>query len=202
MTNASTSSSSAGVKRKALSIYEKLNIIKLYGEKIGVFNKQQIADQLGLPTYSLRTILKNKKEIEKTRFHEIRKSENYSLEDIYSADEFGLFFKLMSDKSLVLKDKTCHGGKLSKDWLTFLTCSNKSGTDKLKLLVIAQNHAWMTGSLFIEWVQQLNCKFVKQKRKVLLFVDNCPTHPKDITLTNIKLVFFPPNATSKLQPLD
>ncbi|XP_050065566.1 tigger transposable element-derived protein 4-like [Aphis gossypii] len=107
---------------------------------------------------------------------------DYSPEDIYNADEFGLFFKLMSNKSLVMKDETCHGGKLSKDRLTVLTCSNWSGTDKLKLL--------------------LNCEFVKQKRNVLLFVDNCPAHPKEITLTNIKLVFFPPNATSKLQPLD
>jgi len=147
---------------------------------------------------------------------------DYSPEDIYNADELGLFFKLMPDKSLVMKDETCHGGKLSKDRLTVLTCSNWSGTDKLKLLVIgkskslrcfknvhtlqcdykAQNCAWMTGSLFIEWVQQLNCKFVKQKRKVLLFVDNCPAHPKEIILTNIKLVFFPLNAMSKLQPLD
>ncbi|XP_060851677.1 tigger transposable element-derived protein 4-like [Rhopalosiphum padi] len=82
---------------------------------------------------------------------------DYSPENIYNADEFGLFFKLMPDKSLVMKDETCHGGKLSKDRLTVLTCSNWSGTDKLKLLVIAQNRAWMTGSLFIEWVQQLNC---------------------------------------------
>lgn len=67
MTSASTSSSSAGVKRKALSIDDKLSII-LYDEKIGVFNKQQIADQLGLPSSSLRTILKNRKEIEKKRF--------------------------------------------------------------------------------------------------------------------------------------
>lgn len=60
----------------------------------------------------------------------------------------------------------------------------------------------MTGILLIEWVHQLNCEFVKQKRKVLLFVDNCPAHSKEITLTNIKLVFFPLNATNKLLPLD
>jgi len=68
MTSASTSSSSAGVKMKALSIGDKLSIIKLHDEKNGVFNKQQIADQLGLPSSSLRTILKNRKEIEKKRF--------------------------------------------------------------------------------------------------------------------------------------
>jgi len=49
---------------------------------------------------------------------------------MYNADEFGLFFKLIPDKSLVLKDETiCHSGKLSKDRLTVLTCSNWFGTD-------------------------------------------------------------------------
>lgn len=66
MTGASTSSSSAGVKRKAFSVDDKLNIIKLYDKKTG--NKQQIADQLGLPSSSLRTIMKNRKEIEKNTF--------------------------------------------------------------------------------------------------------------------------------------
>ncbi|XP_008189452.1 tigger transposable element-derived protein 4-like [Acyrthosiphon pisum] len=274
MTSASTSSSSAGMKRKALSIDDKLRIIKLYDETIGVFNKQQIADQLGLPFSSLRTILKNRKEIEKNAFsgstkrqkvrngkneqlenillewfrqartlnlavngpvltekaNEIAKRLNitdfggsngwldrfrkrhgivyrkicgeadavddnsikswketiqpnflkdYSPEDIYNADEFGLFFKLMPDKSLVMKDETCHGGKLSKDRLTVLTCSNWSGTDKLKLLLKT-----MRGLLEVYSLNGFNSSTAK------------------ITLTNIKLVFFPPNATSKLQPLD
>ncbi|XP_060873374.1 tigger transposable element-derived protein 4-like [Metopolophium dirhodum] len=88
MTSASTSSSSAGVKRKALSIDDKLRIIKLYDEKIGVFNKQQIADQLRLPSSSLRTILKNRKEIEKNAFsgstkrQKVRNGKNEQLENI------------------------------------------------------------------------------------------------------------------------
>lgn len=40
MTSSSTSSSHVEVKRKALSIDEKLNIIRQYDEKIGVLNKQ------------------------------------------------------------------------------------------------------------------------------------------------------------------
>ncbi|GFX28812.1 HTH CENPB-type domain-containing protein [Trichonephila clavipes] len=44
---------------------------------------------------------------------------------------------------------------------------------------------------------------VRRKEKcVILFVDNCPAHPKDIPTTNVKIVFLPPTATSKLQPLD
>ena len=34
-----------------------------------------------------------------------------------------------------------------------------------------------------------------------MFVDNCSSHP-DIEASDIKLVFLPPNTTSKLQPMD
>jgi len=88
MTSASSSSSSAEVKRKTLSIDDKLNIIKLYDGKIGVFNKQQIADQLRLPSSSLRTIMKNRKEIEinafsgSTKRQKVRNDKNEQLENI------------------------------------------------------------------------------------------------------------------------
>ncbi|KAK2579996.1 hypothetical protein KPH14_011995 [Odynerus spinipes] len=35
-----------------------------------------------------------------------------------------------------------------------------------------------------------------------MFIDNCPAHPKNVELRNIKLIFLLPNATSKLQPMD
>jgi hypothetical protein len=38
--------------------------------------------------------------------------------------------------------------------------------------------------------------------KILLLVDNCPAHPHIQDLSNTKLVFLPPNATSVLQPMD
>ncbi|CAF4522183.1 unnamed protein product, partial [Didymodactylos carnosus] len=47
----------------------------------------------------------------------------------------------------------------------------------------------------------LNVSMKKQKRKIILFIDNAPCHPVDIKLSNIKLQYFPPNTTSKLQPL-
>ncbi|GFT06051.1 tigger transposable element-derived protein 4 [Trichonephila clavipes] len=69
-------------------------------------------------------------------------------------------------------------------------------------LPISSSRSWMTGDLFKNWIHQLDAIFGKQKRKVILFVDNCPAHPKDIPTTNIKIVFLPPTATSKLQLLD
>lgn len=45
-------------------------------------------------------------------------------------------------------------------------------------------------------------KMKKQKRKIILFKDNATSHPNDLKLKSVNLVFFPPNATSILQPLD
>jgi len=39
-------------------------------------------------------------------------------------------------------------------------------------------------------------------RHILLFIDNCSSHVSVAGLTNVKLIFFPPNCTSKLQPAD
>ena len=39
---------------------------------------------------------------------------NYSLSDIYNADEFGLFYQALPEKSLHLKSERCVGGKHSK----------------------------------------------------------------------------------------
>lgn len=44
--------------------------------------------------------------------------------------------------------------------------------------------------------------FLLYFREILLFLDNAPVHPVDFKLSNIKIIFFPPNTTSKVQPLD
>ena len=60
----------------------------------------------------------------------------------------------------------------------------------------------MTASLFDEWLADVNRKMMKQKRKILLFIDHAPCHNSDKEYSNISLKFFPPKTTSKLQPLD
>ena len=61
--------------------------------------------------------------------------------------------------------------------------------------------AWMTASIFSEWLNSLNNKMQIKCRRILILVDNCSAHP-ELKLSNIKVVFLPPNTTSRLQPLD
>ena len=61
----------------------------------------------------------------------------------------------------------------------------------------------MTGVLFEEYVRKLDSSFQAQSRKVAVLIDNCPAYPEIKKLTNINLIFQPPNTTSSvLQPVD
>uniref|UniRef100_A0A0K8WF86 Tigger transposable element-derived protein 4 n=1 Tax=Bactrocera latifrons TaxID=174628 RepID=A0A0K8WF86_BACLA len=64
--------------------------------------------------------------------------------------------------------------------------------------------AWMTSEIYDKWLKNLDKVFVAQNRKILLFIDNCPTHSKNLqaNLKNIKLQYFPSNLMSVLQPMD
>lgn len=66
-------------------------------------------------------------------------TEKYSPEDAYNADETRLLYRLMpkKKKKMLFKGDKCKGAKKkSKERLTVLLCSNSTGADKLKLLVI------------------------------------------------------------------
>ena len=48
----------------------------------------------------------------------------YDDAEIYNCDETGLFFKMLPDKTFKFKGETCSGGKMSKERLTVLVCTN------------------------------------------------------------------------------
>ncbi|XP_066248168.1 tigger transposable element-derived protein 6-like [Euwallacea similis] len=147
----------------------------------------------------------------------------YDEKDVFNADETGLFFKCLPDKTLSFKNEKCYEGKLSKERVTCLLAANMTGIEKLKIVLIGKSakprcfrgvtslpltyksnkKAWMPADLFESWLLELDKYFLRQNRKVLLIIDNCPAHPQlNHKLRVIKLTFFPPNMTSKLQPLD
>ena len=150
--------------------------------------------------------------------------QGYHPRDIYNADETGLFFRLLPDKTLTFKNDECHGGKKAKNRITVLCTANMDGSDKLKLVVIGKHKkprcfknvrskpvqyesnkkAWMLSSLFDKWIRKFDRRMVLAGRSVLMFVDNCSAHPPTSAdnLKATKLLFLPANTTSQLQPMD
>ena len=149
--------------------------------------------------------------------------EDYNPRDIFNADETGLFYKCLPSKSLTFQGQACSGQKAPKERVSLLCAANMDGSEKLQLLMIGKfgqprcfksirtlpvtyrhnKKAWMTSSLFTEWVQKQDRRFLMQGRSVALVLDNCSAHPQVISgLRAITMFFLPPNTTSRLQPCD
>ena len=60
----------------------------------------------------------------------------------------------------------------------------------------------MDSILFEEWILEVNRRFTKEGREIVLFDDNYPAHPSIDNLVSTELIFLPPSTTSKLQPMD
>ena len=50
-------------------------------------------------------------------------------------------------------------------------------------------------------MKSFNYEMKRKYRKIVVILDNCPSHPS-IELSNIKMIYLPPNTTSVLQPME
>ena len=147
----------------------------------------------------------------------------YHPRDIFNCDETGVFFCALPQKYLTPNGAQTSGIKVSKDRFSMLVCANALG-EKQQLWIISKakklhsfpkyisdlarhvtcrnnTKARITIEIFVEFLKKLNNKMKLQDRNILMFLDNCPSHLA-ISLSNIKLVFYLKNCTSKLQPMD
>lgn len=151
--------------------------------------------------------------------------QDYHPDNVYNADETAFVFKMMPQRMYAFKREKVQGGSTSKDRLTLMLCCNMTGSHKVKPMVIGKakcpailkrynlttkdlpvdyyhnTKGWMTGPIFHEWLSKWNLKLVRQQRKILLLIDNAPSHIVQ-DYSNIRVQFLPPNTTSKLQPLN
>lgn len=146
----------------------------------------------------------------------------YAERDIYNADEAGVFYNLLPNRTLALSHERCSGRKASKERFTVLFCANMDGSDKRRLFVIgrsarprcfkkreclpitykANRKSWMTRELFVTWLQKFDEDMVSKKRQVVLVLDNCSAHHVNLKLSAVSLKFLPANTTAKSQPMD
>ncbi|XP_051856446.1 jerky protein homolog-like [Antechinus flavipes] len=142
-------------------------------------------------------------------FEEFTESERLQPEQIYNADETGLYWKSLPARTLAFENEhPIPSHKLSRERLTVLCCVNATGSHKLKLCVVGKaehlhllreanllnmpvdcfNHkeAWMDCTIFKEWFDK---KFVPQVRehlrskglpeRAVLLLDYAPSKPSE-----------------------
>ncbi len=118
------------------------------------------------------------------------KIEEYGIDNVYNADKTGLFYK--SIPSNVVCKSSRAGYKLLNDRISVLLCTNISGKEKLKPLIIGKfaklccfknfevskfvnyqysSKAWRTADIFNKWLLNRDMELDKTKNKKLLVVD-------------------------------
>ena len=153
----------------------------------------------------------------------------YVPKNIWNTDETGCFFRALPDRTIAQSASQCKGGKKSKDRVTVVFFINAAGEKEPPIVIgksksphcfgglkdkqkphgvpyYANKKAWMTSEIMDDILASLNQRLKREDRHILLLLDNAPCHPRDYqdssTFSNIKVVFFPVNTTSRLQPLD
>ena len=146
----------------------------------------------------------------------------YSPKDIFNADETGLFYKCLPDKTYEFKGNICKNGKMAKERLTILLCASMMGEKRTPLVIgkfakprcfknknltgfnyHSNKNSWMTASIFTNELVLWDLELCKENRKIVLLIDNASVHPNiNDKLETIQLEFLPANTTSILQPMD
>ncbi|XP_071053235.1 jerky protein homolog-like [Onthophagus taurus] len=137
-------------------------------------------------------------------FNRLIETYELTLEQVYNADETGLFWKSLPSKTLAMQnEKNAPGHKSSKERITLMPCANASGSHKLPLLCIGksknprsfkgtemkhfpvcykyQTKAWMNQDIFKAWFFEEFVPSVKKHLKskhlperAMLLLDNAP----------------------------
>ncbi|XP_070238794.1 jerky protein homolog [Bos mutus] len=164
-------------------------------------------------------------------FRSLTAEHGLSPEQVYNADETGLFWRCSPSPSP--EGGSAPGPTQSKDRLTVLMCANATGSHRIKPLVVgkwgspkavqglqhlpvvykAQGSAWVDKEIFADWFHHIFVPAVKEHframalpedSKAILLLDGSRAHPREAELAseNVFTIFLPASVTALLQPMD
>ncbi|KAE8965955.1 hypothetical protein PR001_g28561, partial [Phytophthora rubi] len=144
---------------------------------------------------------------------------DYNPSDVFNMDEAALFYQSLPRRSLCVR--AAPALKQRKARVTMVVGTNATGSE-LPLLILGTakrprwlrdkpdgvdykgvGKGWMTAAVFSEWLQDLEARMAAEDRRILLLVDNAPSHkvPEEAT-PHVRVVKLPPNTTAAIQPMD
>lgn len=194
------------LKSKAMQFYDALDLNEPFNASVGWienFKKRQgirllkiCGEKLSCNTLVVPEFLES--------FKKMITDHSLSPEQIYNADESGLVYKNLNDKTLVHQgEKSAPGRKSQKERVTIMPCANASGNHKISLMLIgkakkprcfknsslppvhyrASRNAWQNTVLFKEWFFNIFIPEVKENlrvkqlpQKAVLMLDNATCH--------------------------
>ncbi|CAJ0638493.1 16325_t:CDS:2, partial [Entrophospora sp. SA101] len=177
--------------------------VKVLGERLGIDENDLVFSNGWLCRFKQRNNLKavrihgeaNSAPLEnlpllRNKLQEI--TSRYDLENIFNADETGLFYCMSPNQTL--STDPVSGKKKIDSVLT----TNATGTRKLKPIVIGKSvnprcfknvnmsllpviykstpKAWMHSDIFEDWLRNLDNQFQRERKHILLLIDNAPSH--------------------------
>ena len=151
--------------------------------------------------------------------------QGYSKENIWNLNETACFWRALPDYGFGKKGSECNGGKQAKQRVTIALianvdrekeaaiviwksenprCFRGTGKSKLPVQYFSQPKGWMTGDILDKVLSKFDQQLRSKGYFIALLMDNAGCHPPDFKdkYSNIKIIFLPPNTTSKLQQLD
>ena len=162
-------------------------------------------------------------EIWLNNFKQRIKTEKLTPDQIWNADESGIFYKQLPTKTITQKGHFLKGWKKPKNRLSFLNVICMNGRTRKPLIIsnlrsigslssrhperfsyAFQSSSWMETGIFNaylkEWDKELEA--TQRDSHIILVVDNCSSHTITDKFKHIEVLTLPANVTSIGQPCD